>query len=119
VIDGSLKDLSSRIESYKKMVKVLMTEARNIMERDHLVIGNSVSIATIKNDTDDRKIFQHPSALIRIGHLLMEISIERKKAKSNRPLVAIWIDMEKSICQVVGVMMDSKNSTGAKFNKIA
>ena len=95
MLDGSLKELTARIESYKKMVKVLMTETRNIMERDHLVIGNSVSIANIKNDTDDRKMFQHPSALIRIAHLLMEISIERKKAKSNRPLVAIWIDMER------------------------
>jgi|688.fasta_scaffold220510_2 hypothetical protein len=43
------------------------------MERDHLITTNSISIANIKNDTDDRKIFQHPSALIRIAHLLMGI----------------------------------------------
>lgn len=75
VFDGSIKDLNTKIENYKKMVKILMTETRNIMERDHLIIGNSVSIASIKNDTVDRKMFQHPSALIRIANLLMQISI--------------------------------------------
>jgi hypothetical protein len=119
MFEGSYKELLGAMEGYKKMVKVLMTETRNIMERDHLVIANSVSIANIKSDTDDRKLFQHPSALIRIAHLLMDIAVHRKKAKASKPLVAVWIDLEREVCQVVGVMMDAKNSTGSRFNKVA
>ncbi len=89
------------------------------MERDHLITTNSISIANIKNDTDDRKIFQHPSALIRIAHLLMGILKEKKKGKTLRPFIANWIDLERELCLMVGVMMDSKNSIGNKFNKIA
>jgi len=43
------------------------------MERDHIITMSSVSIANIHNDTDDKKMFEHPSALIRIGYLLMGI----------------------------------------------
>jgi hypothetical protein len=78
-----------------------------------------VSIANIKGDTDDRKLFQHPSALIRIAQLLMDISVQRKKAKASKPLVAVWIDLEREVCQVVGVMTDPKNSSGSRFNKVA
>lgn len=78
-----------------------------------------MSLANIKGDTDDRKLFQHPSALMRIANLLMDITIQRKKAKTSKPMVAIWIDLEREICQVVGVMADPKNSTGNKFNKVA
>jgi hypothetical protein len=49
----------------------------------------------------------------------MDITVHRKKAKSSKPLVAIWIDLEKDVCQVVGVMTDPKNSIGSKFNKVA
>jgi hypothetical protein len=105
VFDANLKELSGRIESYKKTVKILMTETRNILERDHLITTNTISIANIRSDTEDRKIFQHPSMLIRIAYILMAILRERKKAKSNRPFIANWIDLEGSICLAVGVMM--------------
>jgi hypothetical protein len=49
----------------------------------------------------------------------MDITIHRKKAKTSKPLVAIWIDLEREICQVVGVMNDPKNSMGSRFNKVA
>jgi hypothetical protein len=52
-----------------------MKETKNILEKDHLISTNSVSIANIKNDTDDRKIFEHPSVLIRMAYLLMGILI--------------------------------------------
>ena len=69
----NLKELNERIESYKKMVRILMAEARHIMERDHLITTNSISIANIRGDTEDRRIFQHPSTLIRLAYLLMGI----------------------------------------------
>ena len=33
----------------------------------------TVSIANIRNDTDDRKIFEHPSTLIRLAYILMGV----------------------------------------------
>lgn len=79
----------------------------------------TISIANIRNDTDDKKIFAHPSTLIRLAYMLMGILRERKKSKKNSPFVANWIDLEKEICMVVGVMMDNKNTIGNKFNEIA
>lgn len=38
-------------------MRIMMTETKNIIERDHLITMNNVSIANIKNDTDDKKIF--------------------------------------------------------------
>jgi len=55
------------------MTKILINEARNILERDHLITTNMLSIVTVKSDTDDRKLFEHPSALIRLAHLMMSI----------------------------------------------
>ena len=40
-----------------------------------------------------------------MAYLLMGILKERKKAKSNRPFIANWIDLEGEICLAVGVMM--------------
>ena len=37
----------------------------------------------------------------------------------TKPFIANWIDLEKEVCLVVGVMMDSKNAIGIKFNQIA
>ncbi len=118
-IDSPAKELLKRIEDYKRMVGILMAETRHILERDHLITTNSVSIANIKSDTDDRKMFEHPSALIRIAYLLMGILKERRHAKTYKPFIANWIDLEKEVCLVVGVMMDSKNAIGIKFNQIA
>lgn len=51
-------------------------------------------IANIKNDTDDRKIFEHPSTLIRLAYLLMGILREKRKNKGGyKPFIANWIDM--------------------------
>ena len=75
------------------------------MERDHIITMSSVSIANIHNDTDDKKIFEHPSALIRMAYLLMGILKEKKRAGSYKPVIANWIDTERETCTVVGVMM--------------
>lgn len=101
------------------MSKVLMNETRNIMERDHLITTNTLSIANIRSDTADRKLFQHPSMLIRLAYILMGVLKERKKAKSTRPFIANWIDLEGEICLCVGVMLEGKNSIGDRFNKVA
>lgn len=75
------------------MAHVLMTEAKNLLERDHLITMNNISIANIRNDTDDKKIFEHPSALIRIAYLLMGILKVKKNAKHYKPFIANWIDL--------------------------
>jgi len=54
-------------------MRILMTETKNIIERDHLIAMKNLSIANIKNDTDDKKIFEHPSTLIRLAYLLMGV----------------------------------------------
>jgi len=52
-----------------------------------LISTNNVSIANIKNDTDDRKIFEHPSVLIRIAYILMGILSEKAKEKNRQKAV--------------------------------
>ena len=54
-----------------------------------------MSIATIRNETDDKKIFEHPSTLIRLAYVLMGVLKEKKRTKSHKPFLANWIDMEK------------------------
>jgi predicted component of type VI protein secretion system len=49
----------------------------------------------------------------------MGILRERKRSKGPRPFIANWIDLEKEICMVVGVMMDSRNVIGTRFNEVA
>lgn len=46
----------------------------------------------------------------------MGIMKERKKSKHYKPFIAAWIDFEKEICMVVGVMKDRKNTIGTRFN---
>lgn len=84
-----------------------------------MITMDKISIANIRNDTDDKKIFEHPSALIRLAYLLMGILKVKKNAKSYKPFVANWIDLEKEVCTCVGVMNESKNSIGTRFNEIA
>lgn len=55
------------------MAKIIINEARNILERDHLITTSNLSIVNVKSDTDDRKLFEHPSALIRLAYLMMNI----------------------------------------------
>ena len=68
-----MKAFLPKIEDYKKTVKILMNETKNIIERDHLISMKYISIANIRNDTDDRKIFEHPSTLIRLAYILMGV----------------------------------------------
>ena len=107
------------MEDYKRTVKILMTETKNIIERDHLIPMERMSIANIRNDTDDKKIFEHPSTLIRLAYLLMGVIKEKKHSKKYKPVIANWIDIEKDICMTVGVMMNNRNSIGTKFNDVA
>ena len=79
----------------------------------------NISIANIRNDTDDKKIFEHPSTLIRLAYILMGVLKQKRRAKKYKPFIANWIDLEKDICMIVGVMMDNKNSIGSRFNQIA
>ena len=119
IFDCNMKQLIPRIDECKKTMRVLMTETKNIIERDHLIAMNNLSIANIKNDTDDKKIFEHPSTLIRLAYLLMGVLRERRRTKISKPFIANWIDLEKEICMVVGVMMDSRNVIGTRFNEVA
>ena len=114
-----MNQLRSKMEDYKRTVRVLMTETKNIIERDHLIPMDKMSIANIRNDTDDKKIFEHPSTLIRLAYLLMGVIKEKKRSKKYKPVIANWIDIEKDICMTVGVMMNNRNSIGTKFNEVA
>jgi len=80
---------------------------------------DKMSIANIRNDTDDKKIFEHPSTLIRLAYLLMGVIKEKKHSKKYKPVIANWIDIEKDICMTVGVMMNNRNSIGTRFNDVA
>ncbi len=44
--------MAQKVEDYKKTVGILMTEAKNIIDRDSLIVLNSVSFASIHNDTE-------------------------------------------------------------------
>ena len=83
------------------------------------------SLVSIKNDTDDRKIFQHPATLIRLANLLMGVQWEKDKHRKQRkergplPVIASWMDMEREVSLVVGVNLESKNNLGNRFNEVA
>lgn len=118
--DSSIKVLNQRIEECKRTLKIMITETKHILERDHLITMSNFCIANVKNDTDDRKIFQHPSTLIRLAYLLMGILREKRKSKGGyKPFIANWMDLEKDVCMLVGVMMEGKNSIGHRFNEVA
>jgi hypothetical protein len=119
VCEASAKEVATRAEECKRGLRVLMAEARNVMERDHIITTNSLSIANIRGDSEDRLRFQHPSALIRLAHLLMGIIRERKRSRAPRPLVANWIAMDSELCVSVGVTLDHKSSIGQRFNDVA
>ena len=95
VFDQNMKQLLPKIEDCKRTAKIMMTETKNILERDHLITMSNISIANIRNDTDDKKIFEHPSTLIRLAYTLMGVLKEKKKAKLHKPFIANWIDLEK------------------------
>lgn len=99
-----------------------MTEARRILEREHLISMKAVSVANIHSDTEGRKLFEHPATLVRMAYLLLGISREKEKkfkGKTNKPLIATWIaSSTKDICVVAGVMLESKNKIGTKFSEI-
>ena len=52
-----MKELVPRIEDCKKISTILSTEAKNLIERDGLITLNHISLATIHNDTNDKRIF--------------------------------------------------------------
>jgi hypothetical protein len=94
-----------------------MTEASNIMQKGHLLTINAISIANIRGDSESRMLFQHPSALIRMAHLLMAITREEKRSRP-KPLIANWIASENELCLSVGVSLEQKNVLGVRFNTV-
>ena len=74
-------------------MKIMMTETKNIIERDHLITMPCITLCTIRNDTDDKKIFEHPSTLIGLSYILMGIVREWKRSKETKSFVANWLDM--------------------------
>lgn len=62
-------------------------------------------------------LFQHPSALIRMAHLLMSITREEKRSRP-KPLIANWIAADTELCLSVGVSLDQKNVLGVRFNTV-
>ena len=117
VFDGGLERLDEQIKKSKEVTRTLMTEARRILERDHLISMKAVSVANIHSDTEGRKLFEHPATLVRMAYLLLGILRERyrKRNVNIRSLIANFISSTKDICVVAGVMLDSKNKIGAKF----
>ena len=73
IFDLNKKQLEPKIDEYKRTQRIIMNETKNIIERDHLISMNNISIANIRNDTDDKKIFEHPSTLIRLAYILMGV----------------------------------------------
>jgi hypothetical protein len=73
ILDSNMKQLVPKMDELKRNVKIMMNECKNIIERDHLITMRAVNIANIRNDTDDKKIFEHPSTLIRLAYMLMGI----------------------------------------------
>jgi hypothetical protein len=88
------------------------------MERDHLITTNSLSIANIRGDSENRLLFQHPSTLIRLAYLLMAMIREHKRTRTPRPLIANWIAMENELCLSVGVSIEHKNGLGHRFDAV-
>ena len=123
--DGTLHRLDEQIDKNKYTTKVMMTEAKRLLERDHLISMKVVSVANIRSDTEDRKLFEHPAVLVRMAYLLMGILREKEKIMKHRqksyskPFIANWIDLKKEICVVAGVMMEGKSKIGVRFAEIA
>lgn len=104
MFEAGAKEIASKAEACKKGLRLLMAEAKSIMERDLVITTNSFSIANIRGgDSEDRQIFQHPSALIRLAYLLMAIVREKKKSKTAKPFLANWISVDNGLCLSVGV----------------
>jgi hypothetical protein len=91
VFDAGVSELKTKIENYKRTVTIFMKEAKSLLERDHLLMMKSAGFANIHNDSNDRRIFEHPSTLIRMAHLLMGISKSKKKSKHYKPFIASLI----------------------------
>jgi hypothetical protein len=67
-----------------------MKEAKSLVERDSIVLMTAVNFAHLRNDTAERKIFDHPQVLIRLSYLLMGIQKNRKKEGKEKPFVVSY-----------------------------
>lgn len=56
-----------------------------------------VGFANIRNDSETRKVFEHPCTLIRLAYLLMGIQKEsdkkRRRKKTDKPFIASYMDV--------------------------
>lgn len=80
--------------------------------------GQAFSFVNILKDNQERKIFEHPFTLIKLAYLLMGMIKEKKKQKVYRPFIASIQDNETGTSMMVGVMMETKNSFGTKFERV-
>ena len=91
-------------------------EARNILERSHIMNGPTFSFVNFPSDTQDRKLFEHPFTLIKFAHMLMQMNKEKRRMKYYKPFIASLQNNEAGTSLLVGVMSDPKNSFSSKFN---
>jgi hypothetical protein len=77
LLDGSQEMIRNAVEGYKEMSTFIMKEAKDIIERDNVIMMNTINFANIRCDTKEKRIFEHPVTLIRFSHLLMGIQKQR------------------------------------------
>lgn len=65
----------------------------------------------------ENKLFEHPVTLMKLSYLLMGIMKEKKKSRNYKAFVASLQNADQ--CLIVGVVIDSKNEMGKKFNEVA
>jgi hypothetical protein len=80
--------------------------------------GQTFSFVNIINDTEDRRIFEHPNSLTKMAYMLMFLTKEKKKSNFLKPFIASLQNNASQTSQIVGIMNDSKNSFSSKFNLV-
>jgi hypothetical protein len=69
--------------------------------------GNFFGFVNIYNDTEDRKLFQHPNVLSKFAYILMIMN--KQKKKKDKPFIASISNNVTKTAQIVGIMSDPKN----------
>jgi hypothetical protein len=78
------------LEEYKEISGIMMREIKDIIERDSVIaINGRVNFSNIRCDTKEKRLFEHPSVLIRLANMLMRIQRQRKIAISKKSVSAI------------------------------
>jgi hypothetical protein len=80
--------------------------------------GQAFVFVNILNDTEDRKILEHPYVLIKLAYMMMAMNKEKKKLKHNKPFIASLQNNATQTSQMVGIINEPKNSFSSKFNSV-